>query len=389
MATQKIYVSKILPVLMAFFVMSFVDLVGIGVDRVSKDMSLSATVAQLIPSAAFLWFFILSVPVGVLQSRLGKKTMLNIGMGITALGLLVPYFLYSFAMVLIGFALLGIGNTIVQVSANPLLVDVVPGNRASSFLSFSQFVKAIGSMLGAPLAGYFALKFGDWKLLFLVFGIVSILAVLWLGASKINETRVEGYKATFTSSFKLLGNNFVLLMVLSIFLVVGVDVGFNSNSGQFLIKQFGIDQTSAESGRSVYFFGRMLGTFAGAIMLTKISSRKFFMWTTILGIVCLVAILLVNSGTLAWVLIFLIGLAVANIWPLVFSIAVEKYPKQNNEISGLMMMAISGGAVIPLLIGWISDMSNIAIGMSVLIACMIYLLAVSLYCLRNNQQVES
>ncbi len=384
MATQKFNISKILPVLMAFFVMSFVDLVGIGVDRVSKDMSLSATVAQLIPSAAFLWFLILSVPVGVLQSRLGKKTMLNIGMGVTAVGLLVPFFFYSFAMVLVGFALLGIGNTIVQVSANPLLVDVVPGNRASSFLSFSQFVKAIGSMLGAPLAGFFALKFGDWKLLFLVFGIVSILSVLWLGTSKIDETRVEGYKATFASSFKLLGNGFVLLMVLSIFLVVGVDVGFNSNSGQFLIKQFGIDQTAAESGRSVYFFGRMLGTFAGAIMLTKISSRKFFMWTSILGIICLVAILLIKSGTLAWGLIFLIGLAVANIWPLVFSIAVEKYPKQNNEISGLMMMAISGGAVIPLLIGWISDMSSIALGMSVLIICMIYLLAVSVYCLKKN-----
>ncbi|HNR42793.1 MAG TPA: MFS transporter, partial [Bacteroidales bacterium] len=190
MATREINISKILPVLMAFFVMSFVDLVGIGVDRVSKDMSLSATVAQLIPSAAFLWFFILSVPVGVLQSRLGKKTMLNIGMGVTALGLLVPFFMYSFAMVLFGFALLGIGNTIVQVSANPLLVDVVPGNRASSFLSFSQFIKAVGSMLGAPLAGFFAAKFGDWKLLFLVFGIVSILAVLWLGTSKITETRV-------------------------------------------------------------------------------------------------------------------------------------------------------------------------------------------------------
>ncbi len=96
MATEKINISKISPVLMAFFVMSFVDLVGIGVDRVSKDMSLSATVAQLIPSAAFLWFFILSVPVGVLQSRLGKKNMLNIGMGVTALGLLVPFFLYTF-----------------------------------------------------------------------------------------------------------------------------------------------------------------------------------------------------------------------------------------------------------------------------------------------------
>lgn len=386
MATQKVNISKISPVLMAFFVMSFVDLVGIGVDRVSKDMSLSATVAQLIPSAAFLWFFILSVPVGVIQSRLGKKMMLNIGMGVTALGLLFPYFFYTFTTVLVGFALLGIGNTIVQVSANPLLVDVVPGNRASSFLSFSQFVKAIGSMLGAPLAGFFAAKFGDWKLLFLVFGVVSILTVLWLGTSKIDETRAEGYKATFASSFKLLGNNFVLLMVLSIFLVVGVDVGFNSNSGQFLIKQFGIDQTAAESGRSVYFFGRMLGTFAGAIMLTRISSRKFFMWTTILGIICLAAILLIKSGTLAWGLIFLIGLAVANIWPLVFSIAVEKYPKQNNEISGLMMMAISGGAVIPLLIGWISDMSSIALGMTILILCMIYLLAVSIYCLKKENK---
>jgi len=383
MATEKINISKISPVLMAFFVMSFVDLVGIGVDRVSKDMSLSATVAQLIPSAAFLWFFVLSVPVGVLQSHLGKKNMLNIGMGVTALGLLVPFFFYSFAMVLVGFALLGIGNTIVQVSANPLMVDVVPGNRASSFLSFSQFVKAIGSMIGAPLAAFFAAQFGDWKLLFLVFGIVSILAVLWLGSSKIEETRIEGYKATFSSSFKLLGNGFVLLMVLSIFLVVGVDVGFNSNSGQFLIKQFGIDQTAAESGRSVYFLGRMLGTFAGAIMLTKISSRKFFMWTSLLGIICLVAIILVKSDAMAWVLVFLIGMAVANIWPLVFSLAVEKYPSQSNEISGLVMMAISGGAVIPLLVGWVSDISNIALGMTILIACMIYLWAVSIYSLKK------
>lgn len=368
---------------MAFFVMSFVDLVGIGVDRVSKDMSLSATVAQLIPSAAFLWFFILSVPVGVMQSRIGKRNMLNIGMGVTALGLLLPFLVYTFPMVLTGFALLGIGNTIVQVSANPLMVDVVPGNRASSFLSFSQFVKAIGSMIGAPLAAFFAAQFGDWKLLFLVFGIVSILSVAWLASSKIDETKIEGYKATFASSFKLLGNSLVLLLVLAIFLVVGVDVGFNSNSGQFLIKQFGIDQTSAESGRSVYFLGRMVGTFAGAILLTKISSRKFYVWTSVLGIICLTFIVLIKSPVLAWGLVFMIGLAVANIWPLVFSIAMEKFPDKSNEVSGLVMMAISGGAVIPLMVGWVSDISTIALGMTILIACMIYLFGVSVYCLKK------
>ncbi|HUX95352.1 MAG TPA: MFS transporter [Bacteroidales bacterium] len=383
MHKQHLNISRILPVLMAFFVMSFVDLVGIGVDRVSKDMNLSATLAQLIPSAAFLWFLLLSVPVGVMQSRLGKKFMLNIGMGVTALGLLVPYFFYTFSMVLVGFALLGIGNTIVQVSANPLLVDVVPGNRASSFLSFSQFVKAIGSMIGAPFAALLALKFGDWKLMFLVFGIVSILSVLWLGSVKVDEAKQAAIKATFGTSFKLLGNGFVFLMVMSIFLVVGVDVGFNSNSGQFLIKQFGMDPIAAESGRSIYFFGRMLGTFAGAIMLTRISSRSFFMWTSVLGIICIAAILMVHSTALAWFLVFMIGLAVANIWPLVFSIAVEKYPERSNEISGLMMMAISGGAVIPLGIGWVGELTSVAMGMSILILCMIYLLAVSIYCLRK------
>jgi len=383
MNVQKVNISKILPVLMAFFVMSFVDLVGIGVDRVSKDMNLSATLAQLIPSAAFLWFLLLSVPVGVMQSHLGKRFMLNIGMGVTALGLLVPYFFYTFEMVLAGFALLGIGNTIVQVSANPLLVDVVPGNRTSSFLSFSQFVKAIGSMIGAPLAAVLAAQFGDWKLLFLVFGVVSLLSVVWLSSVKIDEVKQTEIKATFSSSFKLLGTGFVFMMVLSIFLVVGIDVGFNSNSGQFLIKQFGMDPIAAESGRSVYFFGRMLGTFAGAIMLTKISSRKFFMWTSILGILCLVAILLISSPFMAWGLVFLIGLAVANIFPLVFSITVEKYPTRSNEISGLMMMAICGGAVIPLIIGWVSDISNVALGMSILIVCMIYLLSVSVYTLKR------
>jgi fucose permease len=304
-------------------------------------------------------------------------------MCVTAIGLLVPFFFYTFSMVLAGFALLGIGNTIVQVSANPLIVDVVPGNQKSSFLSFSQFIKAIGSMIGAPLAAVFASQFGDWKLEFLVFGIVSLLTVLWLGLVKIDEVKSAENKATFASSFRLLGTGFVLMMVLSIFLVVGIDVGFNSNSGQFLIKHFGINSTAAESGRSVYFFGRMLGTFAGAIMLTKISSRKFFMGSAILGIICLLAILLISSPAMAWVLVFLIGLAVANIFPLVFSITVEKYPTRTNEISGLMMMAISGGAVIPLLIGWVSDLSNVVLGMSVLLICMIYLLSVSVYSLKR------
>jgi len=380
--STKINFKRVLPVLLAFFVMSFVDLVGISVDRVSSDMNLSATLAQLIPSAALVWFLLLSVPVGILQSRLGKKFMLNVGILVTALGLLVPFFFYSFSMVLAGFALLGIGNTIVQVSANPLLVGVVPGNRASSFLSFSQFIKSIGSMLGAPLAAVLATRFGDWKLLFLVFGVVSILSAIWLGATKVDEPKQAEEKASLSSTFKLLGDGFILLMVLSIFVVVGIDVGFNSNSGQFLMKTFGMEQVAAESGRSIYFFGKMLGTFGGAILLTRFAARKFYLWSAILGILAFAAILFLRSHMAAWVLVFIIGLAVANIFPVVFSITVAKYPARSNEISGLMMMAICGGAVIPLLMGWVTDISNNVAGMAVLLVCMFYLLFVSLYALK-------
>ena len=379
----RIQISKVLPVLMSFFVMSFVDLVGIGVDRVSADLKVSATLAQLIPSAAFLWFFVLSVPVGVLQARMGKKFVLNVGMIVTALGLLIPFCLYSFTAVLAGFALLGIGNTVVQVSANPLIMDTVPANRASSFMSFSQFMKAVGSMIGAPLAAVCASRFGDWKLMFLAFGVVSILTVVWLGATKIEETR-SATQATFGSSFKLLGNPFVLTMVLAIFVIVGIDVGFNSNSGQFLMKHFGIEQTAAESGRSVYFFGRMLGSFMGSLLLVKISSRKFLLWTTVLAIGSLLALLLVTNRPAAWVLVFVTGLAVANTFPLVFSIAVEKQPERSSEISGLMIMAVSGGAFVPLLMGWVSDQTSVVGGMSVLIGCLAYLLCVAVYCLQQG-----
>ncbi|MCU0457979.1 MAG: MFS transporter [Bacteroidales bacterium] len=385
MNEKKIEMRLVTPVLLSFFVMSFVDLVGIGKDRVAGDLGLSDFILGLIPFAAFVWFFILSVPVGIIQARVGKRKMLNIGMIITGVGLFIPYFFYNFVTVIAGFALLGIGNTIVQVSANPLLVDVVPGRRASSFLSFSQFIKAIGSMLAAPLAAMLASRFGDWKLLFLVYGIISFLSVLWLGTVKIEESAATETKASMASAFRLLGNSYILMMVLSIFLVVGIDVGFNYFSGKYLAARFGFEEVTAQSGRSVYFFGRMLGTFAGALILTKLSSTRGFLYSAILSIVTILLIMIIPvSKGAAWILVFLIGLGVANIFPLVFSLTVQRYPERSNEISGLMMMAISGGALIPPLMGLVSDAMGVVPGMGVLLLCAAYLLVVSWIIIRKK-----
>lgn len=383
MENKKIKTQFLFPVLLSFFVMSFCDLVGISVDRVKLDNpEMSNTLIQLIPFAVFLWFFILSIPVGVLQDRIGKRNVLNIGMLVTAIGLFIPFFFYSFTTALIGFALLGIGNTIVQVSANPLLVDVVPANRRSSFLSFSQFIKALGSMVAAPLTAFFANQFGDhnWKLTFLVFGFVSLISVIWLYFSKIEETVNTEKRATFGSSFKLFGNGYITAMVIGIFLVVGIDVGINTISGQFLLDKFQCKQEFAELGRSVYFFAKMIGTFGGALLLARLSSRKFFIWSSIIGLGSILGLMFAPTPMSAMVIIFIIGLGVANIFPLIFSITVGKFPTRANEISGLMVMAISGGAVIPPLMGWIQDTTeNTTTTIFVLVACAVYLLVLSLF----------
>lgn len=394
MDKTKISSKFLFPVLLSFFVMSFCDLVGIGVDRVKLDNpEISNTLIQLIPSAVFLWFFILSIPVGVLQDRIGKRNVLNLGMLITAIGLFIPFFFYSFTTALIGFALLGIGNTIVQVSANPLLVDVVPSNRRSSFLSFSQFIKALGSMIAAPLTAFFANQYGEsnWKLTFLVFGIVSLLSVIWLYFSKIEETVNTEKRATFGSSFQLFGNGYITSMVIGIFLVVGIDVGINAISGQFLLAKFketfDISQPFAESGRTVYFFAKMLGTFGGALLLAKVSSRKFFLWSSVIGLASILGLIFAPTPMTAMVIIFIIGLGVANIFPLIFSITVGKYPTRANEISGLMIMAVSGGAAIPPLMGWIQDTTGKATpAIFVLVACAVFLLGLSLF--QKKQEIE-
>jgi len=384
MNSKSIVWAYVTPVLLSFFVMSAADLVGIGVDNVKADFGLNNTLSQLIPLAVFAWFFLLSVPTGLLQDRMGKRNMLNIGILLTAIGLFLPFFIYSFLTVMVGFALLGIGNTIIQVSANPLLIDVVPSNKASSFLSFSQFVKSVGSMAAPYLTTFFALRFGDWKLILLTFGIVSLLSATWLHFIKINESLVKEEKATLTSCLKLLGVGYIALMVLGIFFIVGIDVGINATSGQFLLVNMQVSPESAQQGRSLYFFGKMLGTFLGALLLVKFSPEKFLTGSAAATLLATVVFIFSPTPFAAQLLMFLIGLAASNIFPLIFTLTVKKYPTRANEISGLMIMAVSGGAIIPPVVGGISDLFSITAGMYVFVLCAVYLLFLSIYSFKTR-----
>jgi fucose permease len=383
---QRLKPQYIIPVLLSFFIMSFIDLVGTGVDELKQSADTPRYILQLIPFVAFIWFFLLSVPVGIWQDKIGKKKALNVGILITAVGLLLPLLGNSLPVILMAFAILGIGNTILQVSANPLLVDVVPGDKSSSFLSLSQFVKSLGSMIGPfvaavvgpRLAGFFGDSTeGAWRYGLYLFGVISLISWVWLNLITIEESKEEESRATFMSCIQLLGNRFILMMVLGIFMVVGIDVAMNSNIGNFLEWKLGVDAEDAKYGKSLYFFAKMIGTFAGAILLTKLQARSFLLASTGLAIVALLTLAFVPSTLAAWVIIFIVSLGVSNIFPLIFSIAVGKMPQRANEISGLMMMAVSGGAVIPFLVGRVMEYW-LAGGVLVLVACAVYIFMVGM-----------
>lgn len=387
---KKINPVVITPVLLSFFVVSFIDLVGTGVDELREDSEIPQYILQLIPFVAFIWFFILSVPVGIWQDKVGKKRVLNIGILITAAGLIVPAIGNTLPVMLVAFTLLGVGNTILQVSANPLLVDVVPSNRSSSFLSFSQFIKSVGSMVGPFFAGmigpWIARLVGDespgsWRYGLYLFALISILSWLWLSLVKIDESKPEREPASLGSCIRLLGNPYVLTMVIGIFIVVGIDVAINSNIGTFLSRKLGVGQEAAKYAKSVYFLAKMVGTFTGALLLTRINPRKFFLGSGILLALALIALVLTPSEKSAWVIVFIISLGASNIFPLIFSITVGDMPDRANEISGLMMMAISGGAPIPFLVGYFMALT-INGGILFLLLCTLYLIFIAYRSLR-------
>ncbi|MBT3242425.1 MAG: MFS transporter [Bacteroidetes bacterium] len=382
---EKLNLKKILPVLMASLIMGFADIVGVATGYIKNDFGLTDDLAQLIPFMALIWFFFLAVPTGILQDRYGKKTMLNIGTALLGLGMLVPFIHYSFAVMLPAMILMGIGNTIVQVSANPLLMNVVPKDKFSSFMSLSQFLKAISSLLGPIITTFVAIQFGNWKLVFVVYAATSLIAVTWLFFTKIDESKGNEKPATFKSCFSLLKNKFVILMALGIFFLVGADVGMNTNIANYLQSTFSLSLEQASLGISIYFAALMIGRFMGVIILNWLPAKKFLVGTTVIALISMLVMIFAPNVLIARIAIFMVGLGSGNLFPLIFAITLEKMPKRANEISGLMIMAISGGAIIPPIMGLVSTNFGITASLMVLAACLLYILVASLYTLRKRE----
>lgn len=365
--------NVIFPILFGFFVMGFVDVVGIATNYVQQDFGLPHTVANLLPMAVFLWFAVCSVPTGLLMNRYGKKKIVCGSLLLTLVAMLFPLFAYSYPVMLLSFALLGISNTALQVSLNPLAATAVRPEMLASILTWGQFVKAISSFLGPIIAGAAALYTGQWKMIFAVYALITLLNVVWVALS-VPATHESSQTATFSSTLSLFADGYILRLFIGILVIVGIDVGLNTAIPKLLMEKTGVPLEQAGLGTSLYFFARTAGTFAGALLLARWQAGRFLRISMIAALAALAGLFAASSLTGLYAGIVVAGLAFANVFSIVFAYALQYKPERNNDISSLMIMGVAGGALFPPLMGLIADHGTQALSLVILAAGTLYLL---------------
>jgi fucose permease len=365
---------RTLPVFLAFLAMGFGDAVGPFVGLAKNEFHLSNTVATLIPFVGFSMFGLLSVPFGVFQDRRGKKLVLIMGLCVILVGLLNASFgLSSFGRFLLTVLLVGAGAAILQVAGNPIMRDVSGPGKYSRNLSLGQFVKAIGSLSGPVIPVVAARYFGaSWKVIFPIYAVAILITLLAVAALRVERKEQEHQAATLASCLALLKNGYVLAMVAAIFLYVGAEVCVSAGIPLYLKERFDIDINRVGLlGTGLFFMALTIGRLSGGVILNWMAPRKFFLLTCAASVAGLLG-LWVPDRTVAVASFFLAGLGFANIFPLVFSLAVESLPERANELSGLMVTAIVGGAFLPPLMGLLADHATVQIGFLVPLAAILY-----------------
>ena len=359
-STKNTSLTKLIPVMICFFAMGFVDLVGIASNYVKADLGLTDSQANILPSLVFFWFLIFSVPTGMLMNRIGRKRTVLFSLVITFFSLLLPVFGDSYALMLISFSLLGIGNALMQTSLNPLLSTIVSKHKLASSLTFGQFVKAISSFLAPYIAMWGATailpSFGlSWRILFPVYALISVVAVVWLNATSIKEEIEKGTPSTFIQCLALLGKPFILLSFIGIMCHVGIDVGTNTTAPKILMERVGMSLAEAGFATSLYFIFRTAGCLLGSFILRRISSKLFFVISVCMMLLAMAGLFASRDIRVIYLCIALIGFGNSNVFPIIFSQALLWMPEKKNEISGLMIMGLFGGTIFPLAMGLASD----------------------------------
>lgn len=403
------------PVLAGFFIMGFCDMVAPVTARIAAECPPSQqTAVHFLPSMVFLWFLLLAAPVAAWMERAGRKRVALAGYALTVIGLAVPFAAgrgCGLVWYFVGFGLLGIGNTVLQVAVNPMLACLVPPERMSGYLTVGQIFRNCSLLLVAPLVTLAAARFGAWNLLLPLYAALTLGAALWMQAVPIPERYAEpavpaaasgaavapsaaatpsatvAPSATAASgaavssspaaapgaldAFRLLRLPLVRLGVLGVVFFIMADVGNGFLSARL------IDDPSSLFTSAGYYACRIIGTIVGAWALQRFSERRYLRWNLAAAMLLAAGLVLVRSEAAVYLFMGLLGFTFACLFPSFYAVATKGAGGQANGAAGLLIMAISAGALSGPLCGALTQLAGAHAAMLFVLACLagMYLIA--------------
>jgi FHS family L-fucose permease-like MFS transporter len=373
--------------------------------------SLSYAEVMLTQFAFFMAYAIVSVPAGAVIARIGYVRGLVIGLIVMAIGALL-FWPAAAAGVYGGFLfalfVLAAGITILQVAANPLIASLGDPAGASSRLTFAQAFNSLGTtlfpyvgsmlILGSvaatdpatiPAAALPAFRSAEGAVVAHIYlGIAIILAlvaaIFWGRRKSLPTEAVEA--AGFLDSIGLLKRPRVLFGVVALFVYVGAEVSIGSLLVSYLEQPstLGLDAQSAGKHLSFYWGGAMVGRFIGAWLLKRIDPGKLLAGFATLAALFVLISIGTHGAISGWAMIA-VGLFNSIMFPTIFSLAIQGLGKKAAEGSGLLCMAIVGGAIVPLLAGGVADAYTIATAMIVPVICYAIIIAFGLFAAKNKE----
>ncbi|MEM7154545.1 MAG: sugar MFS transporter [Myxococcota bacterium] len=345
-----------------FFMWGFVTVLNdILVPHLKALFDLNATMAMLVQLSFFGAYFVMGVPAGWLIGRVGYRGGIVAGLGIAAVGAVcfaLSSWIHSYAAFLIALFVLAAGITVLQVAANPYVTLLGPSRTASSRLNLTQGINSLGTTLAPALGAWLILEGqGAESVRMPYLAITAVLVVLALVFSLVRLPSIDSAAPTAARGGQSIWRHRRLrLGAIAIFVYVGAEVGI----GSVLVLFFGLPEVAgmdaSEAGYLVsYYWGAaMVGRFVGAALQRRVSPAWVLVASCGLAI-GLVVLTVIAMGTTAVPLLLAVGLCNSIMFPTIFSLAVDGLGEETRRGSGVLVMAIVGGAVIPVLMGLLAD----------------------------------
>jgi len=390
-------------ILLIFFVISFLtNILGPLIPDIIDSFRLSLTLAGFLPFSFFIAYGVMSIPAGFLVERYREKRIIFTAFVVAFVGALLFATFPNFPVAMVSLFLIGLGMAMLQVAINPLL-RVAGGEEHFAFTSvLGQLVFGLASFLSPQVYTYLVKNLQSysgeenvvikalakvvpadlpWISLYWVFTVVTIVMILIIASVRfpkveLKEDERAGAKETYKHLFK---NKIVILYFLGIFAYVGSEQGVANWISKFLLIYHRYDPQTVGADTVSYFWGLLTaGCLLGLLMLKIFDSRKILIWFTGAALISL-TFALFGSGKVALFAFPLVGFFASVMWSVIFSLALNSVKKHHGSFSGILCTGIIGGAIVPLIIGWLGDLFGLRLGMTFLYLTLGYILSIGLW----------